>query len=254
MSETIKTRALVLNSIRWKESSKIVTLYSRELGKIKVIARGALRNKNAFAGKLETLCLLDVIINQKESRSLQILNEADLFSSFNQMRNNLEAYGFGLAILEIINQVFEDLQADQIFFDFTVEMLETIMIISQPENVLIYFLLKLSSYLGFKPHLDKCISGSTEKCAEIVYLSMTEGHVFCSNCNMVSENPLRLKKEDFFCLKNLQKINHRRLRIWENVPSEPKRLIRILLSYINFHLERELHIDALQFTRNNNEA
>ena len=55
MAELIKSDAIILHSIRWQESSKIVTVYSREWGKIGLIARGALRPKSPFAGSLESL-------------------------------------------------------------------------------------------------------------------------------------------------------------------------------------------------------
>ncbi|HQU71220.1 MAG TPA: recombination protein O N-terminal domain-containing protein, partial [Calditrichia bacterium] len=55
MSEVLKTEALILGALRWRESSKIVHLYTRELGAVSVIAKGALRPKSPFRGALEAL-------------------------------------------------------------------------------------------------------------------------------------------------------------------------------------------------------
>ncbi|HHJ52190.1 MAG TPA: hypothetical protein ENJ89_03250, partial [Caldithrix abyssi] len=55
LSALHKSNAIILSAIRWHDSSKIITLYAREWGKIKVIAKGALRRTSPFGGKLETL-------------------------------------------------------------------------------------------------------------------------------------------------------------------------------------------------------
>lgn len=246
MTTTIKTKALVLGSIRWKESSKIVTLYSSKLGKIKVIARGAYKNNSPFAGKLESLQLCELIILVKESRTLQILKEVELLNSFNSVRTGLDRLPFGMAILEIINQVFEEPQPDEVFFDFVIEMLQALTKIKSPANVLLYFLLKLSSYLGFKPSLQNCASGDISKCANKVFLSMENGRVFCRNCPSSYSNTIALQKNQFFFLKNLQNLNHRRIINWEIARSDALSLIQQLINYINFHLENNIHTKALQ--------
>ncbi|MBD3223866.1 MAG: DNA repair protein RecO, partial [Caldithrix sp.] len=100
MSLLIKTKAIVLGSIRWQESSKIVTLFTRESGKIKVIARGALRNKSPFAGQLQTLNFGHAIFSEKTTRTLQILTAFDAEDNFNTLRLDLRRLPYALAILE----------------------------------------------------------------------------------------------------------------------------------------------------------
>jgi DNA repair protein RecO (recombination protein O) len=246
MTKTIKTKVLILSSIRWKESSKIVTLYSEKLGKIKVIARGALKNNSAFAGKLQSLQLSEAIILVKESRSLQILKEMELLNAYNSIHTDLGRLPFGLAIFEILNQVFEEGEPDEIFFNFLTELLLALSQIKSAANVLIYFLLKFMSYLGFKPSLQNCSSGDTLKCAEKVFLSMENGQVFCTNCFKSHPNPIALQKGQFFYLKNLQKSNHRRLKELEIVRPDAFVLVQKLLNYINFHLDKNIHLESLQ--------
>jgi DNA repair protein RecO (recombination protein O) len=246
MTKTIKTKALVLNSIKWKESSKIVTLYSAGLGKTKVIARGAYKNNSVFSGKLESLQYLEAVILVKESRSLQILKEVELINAFNLIRTDLRRFPFGLSIIEIINQAFEDADSDEIFFDFVIEMILALSEIKSPSTVLLYFLLKLSSYLGFKPNFQNCASGDLTKCAGKVFLSMDKGQIFCQNCPATFSNPISLKKNQFFFLKNLQNQNHRRIRRLELDSSDAVSIIQRLITYINFHLENNIHIESLQ--------
>jgi DNA repair protein RecO (recombination protein O) len=250
VSEKIKTKALVLNSIRWKESSKIMTLYARHFGKVKVIVRGVYRKNSSFAGKLETLMLLDAIIDVKESRSMQILVETDVDNAFMDIRTDLKLLPYGLVILELINQLFTEPQKDEVFFDFIIEMLSGISVSKYPENILLYFLLKLSSYLGFKPALQTCVAGDLSKCDSKVFLAIMEGHVYCKNCNSSSATPLALTRDQFFYLKNLQMQNHRRIKNWGYTMEGAFQLIYLLVDYINYHTDYNLHIDALRLLNN----
>lgn len=246
MGSIIKTKALILNSIRWKESSKIVTIYGAQTGRLKIIARGALRNNNSFAGKLETLYLAELLIDSRNSRTLQILKEIDVLNTFQKCRLDFNIFPYALSVLEIVNQICEETQADEVFFNFILTIIESINETNKPENIIIYFLLKLASYLGFKPALQHCTSGNFEHCDHRVFLSITDGSIFCKNCIIESKNLLVLTKDQYFYLKNLQNINHRRIKDVVISRDDFAQLIQIVVRYINFHLERTLNIEALQ--------
>ena len=246
MADIIKTDAIILSSIRWKESSKIVTIFGKSTGKIKIIARGALKNNSPFAGKLESLFFVEVIIDSKKSRTLQILREIEIIDSYPIIRLNFKVYPYVLSIFEIVHQVFDESQSDEVFFNFVIEIINAFTENSSPQNIFIYFLLKLSSYLGFKPFLENCTSGDISLCEEKVFLSISKGTIFCKKCLVESENPLLLQKDQFLYLKNLQNIHHRRIKNIEIHRSDFAQIIQNLLKYINYHAEQNLSIAALK--------
>jgi len=246
LGNVIKSRAIILNSIRWKESSKIVTIYGEQTGKIKVIARGALRSNSPFAGKIESLFFVELLIDVKKSRNLQVLKEIDVIDSYQNLRMDIKIFPFALSILEIVYQVFDEGHTDEIFFNFVLEMINSVTESKHPHNVFIYFLLKLSSYLGFKPALDTCTSGDTSLCDERVFLSISQGTIFCKNCFVESINPISLEKNQFFYLKNLQSLNHRRIKSIEISRNDFAQIIQGVLKYINFHFEQNINVNALQ--------
>ena len=115
MAELTKSIAFVLNTIRWRESSKIVTLFSKKWGILKVIARGVYRKNSPYAGKLESMNLVEVIISSKSTRSLQILTEVDLIDSYNGIRMDMDRFPYAMGIFELINQTISEHHADEIF-------------------------------------------------------------------------------------------------------------------------------------------
>jgi len=242
---TLKTRAIILSAIRWKESSKIITVYTEDSGRVKLIARGALRNNSVFAGKIESLFLVDLIIEEKKSRTLNLLKEADVINTFSKIRLDFKIYPFALTIMEILNQVIDEAQPDPVFFGFILEMLKAFPEIKNPEIVLIYFLLKLTSYMGFKPSLGICNSGNLSMCDQKVYLSMSEGNVSCRNCNKSAVNIIPFSRNQFTFLQKLQKINYKNISQSVEDRSDFLIIVHSLVKYINFHFEKDVKINSL---------
>jgi DNA repair protein RecO (recombination protein O) len=245
MPDLLKSEAIVLETIRWKESSKIVTLFSREWGIIKVIARGVYRNKSTFAGKLESLNRIDTVINSKDSRSLQILTEADVIDSFNVVRMDLERLPYALAILELIRQTVHEQHSDTIFFDFIIEMLNALKSSTDPPVIFIYFLLKLVSFLGFKPNFDICQVCEKPLASGYSFFSLENGTIYCQDCAEGAAMLRKIKSEEVDLLKNLQKYPHRKIAEFEGNDLPVQQFISLLIDYLNFHTEANLTVRSL---------
>jgi len=245
MQKHYKDRAIVLHSIRWKESSKIITLFSRGLGILKVIARSVYRPNNPMGGRLESLNLLEVVVIQKQTRSLQILQEAELLDSFYDLRRDLSRLPYALSVLELIQQTLGEQHSDEIFFDFTVHILKTFVSAPQPEIVLIYFLLKLASFLGFKPAFNRCQSCGKTEVKDTVYFSVEKGTVFCPDCREGVEYLSALNEEQFRFLQRLQIFPHKQLTEFPLPLPANLNAIQLLTRYLSFHLEHSIRLNAL---------
>jgi len=246
MPGIVKTKALVINALRWHESSKIVTLYSRELGKIKVIARGALRPKSPFGGMLETMNLIEAVISSKQSRELQILTEAALVNPFSQIRLQLDKLPYALSILELINQTIEERQADEIFFDFSARLLEAAADSENPEIILWYFLLKLSSFLGFKPNISECSFCKNTSLDGRVYFNPWDGEIICGQCTSNMPAAFSLKQNELAVLQILQKYPYKKIHEFKLPAGINKNFTSILLDYLNLHIERNIVLKSLE--------
>lgn len=245
MSDLIKTLALVLHSIRWKESSKIVTLYTRERGIIKVIARGVYRPKNPFAGLLESLNLLEIVISSRSTRALQILTQADLIDPFNALRLDMNRLPYALAILELLDQTMAEDHGDALFFDFSQNILRAMQEGRQPILILLYFLLKLTSYLGFKPNFGQCSMCATTRFSSHAFFSLEKGSVYCSDCAAGAAMMQKLSADQVQQLAGLQKYPHHKIAEFTSPLLGDPAFIVFLLEYLNFHMDKSITLRSL---------
>lgn len=246
MPKLIKSEALILHSIRWHESSKIVTLYAREWGKIGVIARGALKPKSPFAGSIETLNHVHCTISMKAGRELQILTELDVLDSYGGLRLKLERLPYALAVSELLNLVLDGHEADAVFFDFAATMIKNIETAPHPEIIFWYFLLKFSSFLGFRPQLKHCHICHSEPSSGSVSFNLSQGAVYCTDCVSHSAGGMKLKHEHWQFLKQLQTYPHKKIQNFSYENTAGFNFTPLLLEYMNFHTEKNVVLKSLQ--------
>ena len=94
--------ALVLRTIEVFETSLVATLFTRELGKVAVLAKGARRLKSPFQGGLDLLGVSDIVLFPKASEALDLLAEAVPVERFASLRRDLAALYAGYYIAELL--------------------------------------------------------------------------------------------------------------------------------------------------------
>ncbi len=112
------TTAIVLSSIDYQESSKIITVLSKAHGKIALIARGVKKPKNKLSGVIEIGHILDVVYYFKPTRNVQNLTEATLKSNSLNFRQDFERASILYATLELINQLIHENEENRELFNF----------------------------------------------------------------------------------------------------------------------------------------
>lgn len=102
-----KTEALVIRLADWSESSKVVTLFSHDMGKLAAVAKGAKRLKSAFESALDLLTICNIVLIRKTGGSLDILTEAKLQKRFTARDGSLESLYAGYYLAELLDSLTE---------------------------------------------------------------------------------------------------------------------------------------------------
>src|SRR5947207_3278004 len=121
-----KATALVLRTTDWSESSRIATLWTREFGRVRVLAKGGRRLKSNFESALDLLTVCSIVLLRKSSGSLDLLTEARVVQRFPQLRTDLAALYAAYYVAELLSDWTEDYDPHPILFDEALDALQTL--------------------------------------------------------------------------------------------------------------------------------
>lgn len=234
----IKTEALILQSIPFQESSSIVRMFTREQGKIAVIARGARRLKSSLRGFLEPLNYVSAIYYYKSTRDVQTLSKVDLIGAFLSAVQDIEPNIFGQALLETIDKVVRDHQHDHEIFDNAVLHLQ--LMDREPENckvIYVQFLLALTGILGYQLDINSC-PRCRGQLSTAVY-DPGNAQLICSQCGRQFSAGHRINDIEMAFLKDPADAD-----LFPLINQE--KLLRMFINYLSYHLDIPLTLKSLQ--------
>ena len=152
----IRTEAVVLRSLDYGETSQIVTLFTREKGKLGVMAKGARRPKSSFGATLQPMAYTQVVFYYKPTRTLQTLSESSHVESFHSLRRDLKSITVGLRIVELVDALMEEEDAQPEVFALLVRTLRRLDIAeTRVTNLWLYAQLRLAQMLGVAPAVER---------------------------------------------------------------------------------------------------
>jgi len=171
----IKTRAVILREIKFRDQSKICSLYSREFGKISVIIKGARNPKNKLSGLFSAGNVVDLVLYKKNSRDIQLVTDGNLISSpmvpapdldrfavlyriIDLVRHATEGHEKNLSLFKLLSGTLEELYSNDVHF----------------QQLYTWFLLRFVSLLGFQPSLRFCVLSGRELMPAVESMKLKE--------------------------------------------------------------------------------
>lgn len=181
-----KATALVLRTTDWSESSRIATLWTREFGKVRVLAKGGRRLKSNFENALDLLTLCGIVFLRKSSGSLDLLTEAQVMQRFPRLRTDLAALYAAYYVAELLDAGTQEYDAHPLLFDEALDTLRALGGADAPPMEcgprLARFEMVLLRQLGYSPVLDLCAGcGGAVVETELAFSVAAHG-VLCRRC------------------------------------------------------------------------
>ncbi|MDO5566884.1 MAG: DNA repair protein RecO [Planctomycetia bacterium] len=154
--------AIVIKSVDFSETSLILTLFTRDLGKIQGIAKGGRRLKNPFDFALDLLTQISVSFIHKTSDALDILTEAKLIHRFRPSAKNLKGLYAGYYLAELLGVMTPDDQPMPELFDLATASLIRFETEEEPALDLLRFEWGLLTLSGQEPATHFCVGCGRE--------------------------------------------------------------------------------------------
>lgn len=196
----MKIEGIVLQSIDYKETSKIVYLYTK-MGKISVKSVGAKKPKNGSLGFITTGNIVSAVITDTKFPSL---TEYALIDSLYSITQDFIKVKVFMVMLEVIKNIPEDAN-HELIYDYVKKSLENLLT-EDPKKLLSIFLVKMLYPFGIQPNLKTC-----QKCnsPDIVFLDLQKGISFCKNCSEKrNEEFYQIFKEYYYDKKEIKEYHN----------------------------------------------
>jgi len=168
---------VVLRTIRLGEADRIVTFVTEGRGKVRAVAKGVRKTKSKFGGRLEPTSHVRLLLY--EGRELDIVTQADTIDHFRTIREDLDRVGRATSLLEAVDQVAQEREANPRLYQMLVGALRALAARDAPLLVGAFFW-KLLALDGAEPVLLRCATCGSF--SDLVAFDMVEGGALCRGC------------------------------------------------------------------------
>jgi DNA repair protein RecO (recombination protein O) len=175
-----RTPAIVLKRMDLGEADRIVTFYSRDVGKLRAVARGVRKSTSRSAGHLEPFTLTDVLF--AVGRELDVVSQADTLESFRHIREDLVLSTHAYYLAEVVDLLTEDRMENRAVFDVLADSFRQLSRQTNIRLVLIAFHLRLLDALGYRPELRECVGCQSTIEPRRNQFSALQGGALCPDC------------------------------------------------------------------------
>ncbi|MEZ6135271.1 MAG: DNA repair protein RecO [Pirellulaceae bacterium] len=242
--------AIVLRSFPWSETSLIAHIYTRDFGKLSVLAKGARRPKSPFEAALDLLSFSRVVFIAKSGDALDILTEAKLLERFRAGSKDLLRLYCGYYVAELLDRLTDKGDKQPEVFELG---LSTLRALAKPDlevrATVLRFELQMLRCLGQLPSFRKCaqcgmeVESATDVVeTELLMFGMLAGGVLCASCRPGSPQLLRIPAATRITLERISATKWQDVDLME-YPVEHRAAIRgWITKYLTVVLDRKLQM------------
>jgi DNA repair protein RecO (recombination protein O) len=235
----IETEAIVLRTNRLGEADKIVSLLTRQLGRVRAVAKGALSRRGRYGAALEPLSYIRVWIYDRENRDLQRIGSAEIAESFFEMQKDYRIQLAAQYLAEVSERFLPDREVNERAFRLLLAVLRAFKRFGEVNRPLLFFDYWLLRLGGFLPDLSRCMACQRGFEGEDGFYDPVAVALVCSRCRS-SASVERISSSALGLIPAFRSV---RIEQWiEKEPAPPgtRELRRLLEQVIEAHLERKL--------------
>ena len=204
-----KVTGIVIRTVNYGESNKVVTLFTEELGKVAIMARGAKKPGSRFHASSQPF--VDGVYIFPSSRGLAQLKSSDVVTSYPEIRKDVQRMSYAMYWLELVDRAVEDRVPNRPLFRILSDALQALNAGMDADVITHHFELRILHLLGVSPVLTGCV-----RCQDVtdpMYFSVTAGGFLCTRHR--EENALQLSER---LAKLLYLMSRHELSEFRNVP------------------------------------
>jgi len=237
---SFRVEAVVLRHNDYGEADRLLTLYTRQLGKTRVLAKGARKIASRKAGHIEPFT--HVKLQLARGRDMLLITQADTVDAYLPLREDLILISQASYVLELLDRfTYEDESENPSSFRLLTETLARLSSNNDPWLVIRYYEMRLLDHLGFRPQLFECANCRREILPEDQFFSFSAGGVICPRCGQGLRNVNPISVETLKYLRHFQRSSYADASRAHPTPEVQNESESLMQGYFTYLLERELN-------------
>ena len=223
----------------WGEADRLLWLYTRELGKVRALAKGVRKMRSRKAGHLEPFTRVQLLL--AEGRDLFIITQAEASENYLPLRADLVRIGYAAYVVELLDRFTYEEGDNPALFRLLVDTLGRLDTSPDPAFAVRYYEIRLLDVVGFRPHLFHCANCGESIQAEDQYFSAERGGVLCPSCGRGVSGVRPISMQALRLLRHLQRSDYAQARRLNLAPQVDGEVEQLMQHYITYLLERSLN-------------
>ncbi len=209
------TEAIVIGGHNLGEADRIIPFFTRRLGKVRAVAKGARRVRSRFGGTLELFTLGQLVFFEWPNRTLHQINEFSVIEPFAPLKADLERLSRGAYLVELAGAAVEDGEPNEEIFSLLRDTLSLLVSYDDP-RLLRTFEIRLFRDIGYLLELYRClVCRSVLDRTNQLAVSPARGGLVCPKCQPTVQDGLAISLES---IEYLRSVLHGALQESLNIP------------------------------------
>lgn len=235
----LKIRGIVIKEINIGEADKIITIFSRNAGRVSALAKGGKRPRSKLCAASQWLCYGEYVLYR--GKDLYSVNTCEVIEPFYKIRNDMEKLTYAAHFMDIILEIVQENEPSPRLLQLLLNSLHMLAeTTKQPELLSRIFELRALTLAGFAPHVGCCMGCGLEALKSCSFSFLKCGFLCDSEkCTDLDRSAVEVSSGAAKALQHIVLSGVRELFSFGVSPDVLAELGRISLRYLRERLERD---------------
>lgn len=229
----LKVEGVVVRTMDYGEGNKIISLYTREAGKISVMARGAKKLNSRFGAVTQLFTYGQYVVYK--AGSMGTLNAAEIIRSHQKLREDIRMAAFSAYIAEMYEKLLAEMEPSAIMFQQLLAFLDWLEEGKEPDVPAHILEMKMLGLSGYMPQLACCVSCGAEQ--EEWAFSAAAGGLLCPRCRHKDASAIVISSGTLKLLRLFQRVDLRNIGTIDVKPATKLQLKKCMRSLMDAYLD-----------------
>lgn len=239
---SLRVEGITLRHKDWGEADRLLSIFTRELGKVQAIAKGVRKPRSRKAGHLEPFMRASMLLAR--GRSFFILTQAEAIDAHIPLREDLTLLGRASYLAELLDRFTFEEEANPALYRLMQHSLTRLERGDHPAAVLHFFEMRLLDQVGYRPQLQRCGLCGQEIRPQDQFFSAAHGSALCPACGEKEPQARPVSLQALKYLRHFQRSTYAEARRARFAPATLAEVEALMYYYLTYLLESSLHSPA----------